>query len=108
MNTENKKQIEQLQILEQNINNLIAQKQQFQGNILEKESALEELNETKSAFKIIGNIMIQSESSKLKKDLNSEKERLELRLKSIEKQEESLRKKASEIQKKVLKSMEEN
>ncbi|MBN2422643.1 prefoldin subunit [Candidatus Woesearchaeota archaeon] len=102
----NKEKIEQLQLIEQNISALIAQKQQFQAQILETESALSELKTTKKAFKIIGNIMVQSTSYSLKKELSSKKEMLELRVKAIEKQEQNLRKKASDIQKEVLKGME--
>jgi prefoldin beta subunit len=105
LSKKNKEKIEQLQLLEQNISALVAQKQQFQSQLLENESALEELEKTKKSYKIIGNIMVESTKSDLKKELKNKKEMYELRIKSIEKQENNLRNKASDIQKQVLKAM---
>jgi prefoldin beta subunit len=105
MKKETKEKIEQLQNLEQNINNLIAQKQQFQSQQLEVENALSQINETKQVFRIIGNIMVASEKTTVKKELDEKKELLELRMKTIEKQEDKLRKKAGELQQEVLKEM---
>ena len=101
----NKEKIEKLQLLEQNINALIGQKQQFQSQILETNSALEEIETTKKAYKIIGNIMVETTKPKLKKELTDKKEMLELRIKAIDKQEKSLKSKASDIQKEVINNM---
>lgn len=105
MNEKTKEQVEQLQNLEQNINNLIAQKQQFQSQQLEVENALSQIKDTKQVFRIIGNIMVASENKEVKKDLNEKKELLDLRLKTIDKQEDKLRKQAGELQQEVLKEM---
>jgi len=105
MNEETKQQIQELQALEQNINNLIAQKQQFQAQNIEIENALSQIEQTDKVFMILGNIMVASTKSKVKKDLDSKKEILDLRLKTIDKQEEKLRKKASELQHIVLRKM---
>ena len=105
MKKETKEKIEQLQNLEQNINSLIAQKQQFQSQQLEVENALSQIKDTKQIFRIIGNIMVSSESKIVKKELGEKKELLDLRLKTIEKQEDKLRKQAGELQKDVLKEM---
>ncbi|MBD3202754.1 prefoldin subunit beta [Candidatus Woesearchaeota archaeon] len=101
----NKKKIEQLQILEQNINTLLGQKQQIQSQIVENDSAIEEMDKSSTVYKIIGNIMVKSKKTELKKELQSKKERLELRTKAIEKQEKNLKNKASKIQKEVLKEI---
>ena len=105
MNEKTKEQVEQLQNLEQNINNLIAQKQQFQSQQLEVENALSQIKDTKQVFRIIGNIMVASEAKEVKKDLDEKKELLDLRLKTIDKQEDKLRKQAGELQHEVLKEM---
>ena len=73
MNEKTKEQVEQLQNLEQNINNLIAQKQQFQSQQLEVENALSQIKDTKQVFRIIGNIMVASEAKEVKKDLDEKK-----------------------------------
>lgn len=105
MKKETKEKIEQLQNLEQNINSLIAQKQQFQSQQLEVENALSQIKDTKQIFRIIGNIMVASDSKVVKKELDEKKELLDLRLSTMEKQEDKLRKQAGEIQQEVLKEM---
>ena len=91
--------------MEQNINNLIAQKQQFQSSSLEVENALSQIDDTKQIFRIIGNIMVASNKQLVNKELQEKKELLDLRLKTMDKQEEKLRSQAEEIQKEVLKEM---
>ena len=105
-NTE--KQIQQLQMIEQSLSNLLVQRQQFQSQIIEVDSALKELSETDKAYKIIGNIMVMSEPDKLKKDLESKKEVLELRVKNLEKQEKAIKEKATKIQGQVISEMKES
>lgn len=92
-------------MMEQNIQNFSLQKQQFQAQMLEIESAEKELGESKEAFKIIGNIMVASEKSKVKKDLEDKKELLKARIESFEKQEAKLKEKAEALQKEVLEGM---
>ena len=102
---ESEKKINQLQMLEQSMQNLLIQKQQFQLQQVEIESALKELEKVDKAYKIVGNIMVLSTKDDLKNDLKSKKEVIELRIKSMEKQENQLRDKASKLQDEVLKEM---
>lgn len=98
--------IAQLQVIEQNLSNFMMQKQSLQSQLLETENALKELESAKEkVYKIIGTIMIASKKEDLKKDLASKKESLELRLKTIDKQEERLKKNAEDIQKLVMKEI---
>jgi prefoldin beta subunit len=106
MKKETEAKIEQLQLLEQNLQNFLVQRQQFQQQIVEIESALGELESTTQAYKIVGNIMVASDKDKLKKDLEKKKEVLDLRIKTLEKQEKQLKDKASQTQSEVLKEME--
>lgn len=101
------KKIQELQMLEQNLQNFLAQKQNFQMQMVEIDSALEELSKTDKAYKIVGNLMVASKKDELEADLKSRKEMTELRIKSIEKQEKSLKDRASRLQKEVLGEMEE-
>ena len=105
MKEKTKEKINQLQNLEQNINSLIAQKQQFQAQNLEVENALQQLKDTEKVFRIIGNIMVASSKEKAKKELNEKKEIIDLRLKTFEKQEEKLRDQANQLQQEVMKEM---
>ena len=102
-NKETENNIAQLQMLEQNIQNFLVQKQTFQTQLIEVDNALEELEKTKGkTYKIVGNIMISAEKEDLKKDLDSKKEILNLRIKNIEKQENQLKDKATILQSEVL------
>lgn len=105
MKEETKEKITQLQNLEQNINSIIAQKQQFQAQNLEVDNALEQLKNTDKVFRIIGNIMVASSKDNAKKELTEKKEILDLRLKTFDKQEEKLRNQANELQQEVMKEM---
>jgi prefoldin beta subunit len=77
---------------EQQLQHILFQRQQFSAQLLEIESALEELKEAKTAYKIVGNIMVGATPTDLVKDLEERKELIALRLKSIDKQEEQFHK----------------
>ncbi len=90
MKDQNKK-IQEMQILEQNLQNLLMQKQAFQMEASETSAALKELEKSgDDVFKIIGQLMIKTEKSEIKKELESKQKILELRNKTISKQEEAL------------------
>lgn len=97
--------INQLSMMEQNIQNFSMQKQQFQAQLMEIETAEKELKDSKEAFKIIGNIMVASDKAKVAKELAEKKEVLTARVGSFEKQENKLKEKAEIMQKEVLDSM---
>ena len=102
---ENQEKIQQLQLIEQNLQGFLSQKQQFQAQLFELENALKELSATKQAYKIVGGIMVASDKDELKKDLTQKKEIIELRITSIEKQEKQFQEKAKSIQHEVIASM---
>ena len=102
---ETEQKIGQLQMFEQSLQSFLGQKQQFQIQLVEVESALNELENTEKAYKIVGNIMVETDKNELKSDLHSKKEMLELRIKTMEKQEASVREKASKLQSEILKKM---
>lgn len=104
---ETEQEIAQLQLYEQSLQNILIQKQQFQSQSLEIESALKELETTKEAYKIVGNIMVSSKKEDLKKDLESKKEVVSLRIKALEKQENQIREKAKKLQEEVSKKISE-
>lgn len=102
---EAQEKIAELQLLEQSMQSFLIQRQNFQAHLAEIESALKEIEKSKDAYKIIGNTMIKAEKKDLKKDLTQKKEMFDLRIKSIEKQEEKLKEKASKLQEEVMKQM---
>jgi len=102
---ETEEQISQLQIMEQAFQNLSLQKQNFQMQLIEIESALEELEKTEKAYKIVGNIMVASDKEALKSELESKKETLNIRIKNLEKQEKDFKEKSSSLQKQILEKL---
>ena len=102
---ETEQKIGQLQMFEQSMQSFLGQKQQFQMQLVEVESALSELETTSKSYKIVGNIMVEADKSELKSDLQSKREMLELRIKTIERQELQVREKASKLQSEILKKM---
>jgi prefoldin beta subunit len=103
---ETEQKISQLQLYEQGLQSILAQKQQFQSQSVEIDSALKELELTDQAYKIVGNIIVASKKEVLKKDLESKKETTNLRVKTLEKQEDQIRDKAKKIQEEVSKNIE--
>lgn len=98
--------IQEMQFLEQNLQNLMMQKQAFQMELSETTAALKEVNNSKDeVFKIIGQLMVQTDKKKMVDELESKKKILDLRIKSIEKQENSLTKQADELREEVMKGM---
>jgi len=105
MEKDTEEKIGRMQLMEQNIQNFLMQKQQFQTQMIEITSALEELENTETAYKIVGNVMVLSKKEDLKKDLEQKKEMVELRIKAIEKQESDIKDKAKTLQQEVLSEM---
>lgn len=79
--------------------NISNQKQQlqFQNNTLKK--AVEELGKTKEkkVYKAIGNILILSDVEDVKKEISEQAESLELRVKTLQKQEDALMEKLNKL-----------
>ncbi len=100
---ETEEKIARLQLLEQNLQNFLMQKQSLQTQLNEINGAMEELNKSKgNVYKIVGNIMVVSEKNTLENDLNSKKELIEIRIKNLERQEEKIREEAVGLQNDVL------
>ena len=99
--------INQLQLLQQNLQGLMAQKQQMQEQLTELQSALRELGSTEKAYKIVGKVMLATSKEELSKELAEQKDVMEVRLKNFTSQEEKLKKSLEETQKDVMKEMKE-
>lgn len=106
MNKEIEEKVAQLSQIEANVQQQLQQKQQFQSQLLEIESALREMKSSEECYRIIGNVMVKADKKKLSEDLEKKKEILDIRVSSIEKQEEKLKEKQKELQKDVLKRIE--
>ena len=84
---------------------IIQQRQQVEARLKETEEALEELNkvdEKTPIYKSIGSILVKTKGkSEVVKELQSDKESLELRKNTLEKQEGRTKEKLNELQSKV-------
>ena len=96
--------IQELQILEQNLQNILLQKQAFQMELRETQSALKELEKSgDEVFKIIGQLMIKTDKKNMIEELKNKEKIINLRINSFEKQEHTLSEKLGELQREVLK-----
>ena len=97
--------IQQLTMLEQNLNAIISQKQQFNKQFLDIENALSELTNQDEAYEIVGNVMIKKSSKDISKNLNEKKELIKIRLSTLTKQESDLKSQVVELQDEVMKNL---
>ncbi len=97
-------QLRQLQQFQQQLEITVQQRLQIDVRLRETENALEELNkleENAPVYKSVGNLIIKADKDKLIKELQEEKETLEVRKKTLESQESKLKEKIEELQKKL-------
>ena len=97
--------LQEMQMLEQTLQNLLMQKQSFQMELSETESALEAINKSgDEVFKIIGQLMIKTEKSSMKEELENKKKMIELRLKTMENQEASMAEQLEKAREEIMKT----
>ncbi|MFZ1970892.1 MAG: prefoldin subunit [Candidatus Nanoarchaeia archaeon] len=95
---ENKnEEIQEMQILDQNLQNILLQRQAFEMELSETREASKEIDKSNEVFKLIGELMIKKDKEKVKEELLTKEKILSMRIKSIEKQEESLSKRLDEL-----------
>lgn len=91
--------IQELQVLEQNLRNILIQKQTVQVELNEILNALDELSHSdEEVYRVLGGIMVKSDKKSLSKSLEEQKKLFELRIQSLEKQEKSFEEKSSSLQ----------
>lgn len=80
-----------------------SQKQQVSMQLEMIGASLEELskNKDKTVYKVVGNVLFPKEAKEMEKELKEKKESVDLRLKTLEKQEENLLKKLKGLQSKL-------
>jgi len=101
---DNSKKIQEIRILEENLQNLLLQKQVFQMESAETESALTQIEKSgDEVFKIIGQLMIKTDKEKLKEELQNKKKILQIRTNSMEKQESSIVERMESLKEEILK-----
>lgn len=103
--TSKENQVQEINILEQNLQQLLLQKQAFNMELSETETALEEIkNSGEEVFKIVGQLMIKSEKKKIEEELLQKIKLLQLRCNSLDKQEKIFSEKIESLRKYILKN----
>ena len=98
--------IQEMQMLEQGLHSVLVQKQAFQMELSETQSALKEIESSSDeVFKIVGQLMIKSEKSKISRDLKNKEKLLDVRLKTLEKQESNMVEKLGSLREELTKEM---
>ena len=106
LNKETEIKIQEIQILEQNLHNLLMQKQAFQFELNETLNAIQEVSNTNDEiYKTVGSVIIKSDKKKVIKDLEDKKKVAELRISSVEKQEDIIESKLGELRQETKKLM---
>lgn len=89
---------QELQVLESNLQNLLLQKQAFQMELSETESALREVKKSEGdVYKIAGQFLIKSNQKTILENLEKKQKIFQLRIEAIEKQESSINEKIDDL-----------
>lgn len=100
---ENQDKLQEIQILDRNLQNLFLQKQAFQIEFSETQSALKEIeNSGDEIFKMIGQLLIKTNKSKINEELLNKKKFLEIKINSVEKQENFLTEKLEKLRGEII------
>ncbi len=94
-------QLAQLQQIQQQAQAIALQKNQVEINLKETELAFEELeklDENAVVYRTIGELLIKTEPEKIKEYLQEKKDTLDLRLKTLTRQEERIQKRFQQLQ----------
>jgi prefoldin beta subunit len=101
-------QLAQFQQVQQQAQVLMTQRQQLELLLRETERALEEvqkLGEDAVVYRTVGAILVKSEKKKLEQDLTEQKETLNLRIKTLTRQEERTLQRMKEMREKLDESL---
>ena len=94
-------QLAQLQQLQQQAQAVMTQKAQIEGLIRETEAALKELEKSPDdaiIYKSVGELLFKSEKPKLQEELKERKDMMDIRLKTMAKQEERIQGRFNQLQ----------
>lgn len=94
--------IQELQILENNLQNFLSQRQNFQMELNEVENALQELKDYKDEiYKLVSGMLIKTEKEKVLAELKEKKKILQTKIEAVEKQEKLIEKRSEELKKEI-------
>ncbi|HEX58929.1 MAG TPA: prefoldin subunit beta [Methanomicrobia archaeon] len=97
-------QLMQLQQLQMQLQAIARQKMQVEAMLKDVELALEELEKLSDdavIYRNVGELMIKASKAEVKEDLTDKKETYDLRLKTLERQEERMQKRFQQLQQQI-------
>jgi prefoldin beta subunit len=96
--------LQQMQFLEQNLQAVLMQKQAFQMEQTETFASLKEVEKSSDTiYKVVGQLMISTSKEKVIEELKNKEKLVQLRLKSLDKQEEEIQKQVKKVRSEILK-----
>ncbi len=101
-------QLAQLQQLQQQAQAVMTQKNQIEGLIRETDAALKELEKSSDdsvIYKNVGELMFKADKTKLTEELKERKDMMDLRLKTMAKQEERIQSRFTQLQEQLKQSL---
>ncbi|MEW6592145.1 MAG: prefoldin subunit beta [Candidatus Hadarchaeota archaeon] len=101
-------QLAQFQQVQQQAQALLSQRQQLEVLLHETERAIEELGKLQddaTVYKSVGTILVKSSKKDVEKNLTEEKETIDLRVKTIQRQEERAMQRLQEMREKLDQSL---
>ncbi|MEI6731569.1 MAG: prefoldin subunit beta, partial [archaeon] len=101
MGTNTSQLIQELQSLEQQMSELLMQRQTLEVELNETNTALGEIKNSKEVYKISGSVMIKSDAQTLNAELEEKKKIISLRISSIAKQEKPVEDRIVNLQKQI-------
>lgn len=104
---ETKMAIQEIQLLEQNFEQLMQQKHLFNMEIGETDLAIKEVEKAEGdVFKLVGGqVIVKTKKENLSSDLKHKKDLLEVRMKSMEKQEKEFSDRIEELRQQIMKKI---
>ena len=97
-----------LQQLQEQLRMVLAQKQSAELELREVSRVVDELSkldEKETIYKSIGHVLVRTSKEDLLKELNERKEVLELRVKTLSKQEDYIQRQLEDLRKKIAESL---
>ena len=106
MSDQQEQLMQQAQVLQQQLQGILVQKENLGMQAMEIANALDELDKTKEAdvYKATGPLLIKSAKTEVKKDLEEKKELIDLKVKTLEKSEEKIKVKMDEMRDRLTKA----
>lgn len=98
----NEEKLNHLNLMEQSLQQVMAQRQSFQGQLLEMENAITELKTTKECYKLVGNILVKKNSDDLLKELNEEKNDIDKKISVLQTQENQMKDRTEKLRSELM------